>query len=214
VLRKLKNGPQRTAEYKAALKRSHKALEWSRYYEDARVLARMLTEWTTALDTQHHRFVVTSGGGPGIMEAASKGAQMGRGKSVGLNIELPSEQYPNKYLDIVLSLRYFFIRKLLFIKYASAFVIFPGGFGTIDELFEALTLMQTGKIESFPIILFGEEYWRGLIDWMKKTLVPFNTTAREDFALFYLVDEPIEVCKLLREYNGAFGGSIPPGECE
>lgn len=114
-------------------------------------------------------FSVITGGGPGIMEGANRGAKMGKSKSVGLNIQLPREQVPNKYQDITLDFRYFFIRKLMFIKYAFAFVIFPGGFDTMDELFEALTLVQTRRIDSFPVILFGSEYWKGLIDWMENT---------------------------------------------
>jgi len=165
--------------------------EDSYHYNQAVELSRMLSE---------AGFSIVTGGGPGIMEAANKGAQMGKGKSVGLNIELPSEQYPNKYLDIVLSLRYFFIRKLLFIKYAIAFVIFPGGFGTLDELFEAATLVQTGKIESFPIILYGSEYWMGLIDWMKNTLVPRGMITHKDFEIFHIVDDPVTVCRLLKDH--------------
>jgi uncharacterized protein (TIGR00730 family) len=158
---------------------------------------------------------VITGGGAGIMEAANKGAKMGnKGKSVGLNIEIPHEQRPNKYLDVNLSFRYFFVRKLMFIKYAMAFVIFPGGFGTMDELFEALTLVQTGKIQSFPIILFGSDYWKGLIEWMKQTLVSEGTIGREDFALFNIVDTPEEVCELLKEHYRVFGGPVPIGECK
>jgi uncharacterized protein (TIGR00730 family) len=128
---------------------------------------------------------------------------------VGLNIEIPAEQEPNKYHDISLSFRYFFIRKLMFIKYAIAFIIFPGGFGTMDELFEALTLSQTKRIKSFPIILYGSEYWKGLIDWMKNTLVKNGTIAREDFALFSLVDTPEEVRFLINEHYRVFGGLRP-----
>lgn len=145
-------------------------------------------------------FSVITGGGPGIMEGANRGAKMGKSKSVGLNIQLPHEQVPNKYQDITLDFRYFFIRKLMFIKYAIAFVIFPGGFGTMDELFEALTLVQTRRIDSFPVILFGSEYWKGLIDWMENTLVPQGTISSEDFTLFQVVDEPEKVYELLKKY--------------
>jgi len=120
----------------------------------------------------------------------------------------------NLYQDISLNFRYFFVRKLMFIKYALAFVIFPGGFGTMDELFEALTLVQTKKIESFPIILFGKDYWSGLIDWMKKTLVPNETISKEDFALFQIVNTPKEVCELLKEHYRVFGGPLEIGECK
>lgn len=179
--------------------------EDSYYYQQAIKVSKMLSS---------AGFSVITGGGPGIMEAANKGAKMGKSKSIGLNIEIPQEQYPNKYLDINLSFRYFFVRKLMFIKYAIAFVIFPGGFGTMDELFEALTLVQTSKIESFPIILFGKEYWQGLIDWMKNTLVPKGTISREDFAFFQIVDTPKEVCELLKEHYRVFGGPVPIGECK
>jgi uncharacterized protein (TIGR00730 family) len=185
---------------------SSRLREDSYYYHQAIKVGKMLSEVG---------FSVITGGGPGIMEAANKGAKMGsRGKSVGLNIEIPQEQYPNKYLDLSISFRYFFVRKLMFIKYAIAFVIFPGGFGTMDELFEALTLVQTHKIESFPIILFGREYWKGLIDWMKNTLVHQGTISREDFAFFQIVDTPEEVCKLLKEHYRVFGGPVQIGDCK
>jgi uncharacterized protein (TIGR00730 family) len=179
--------------------------EDSVYYHQAIKVGRMLAD---------AGFSVITGGGPGIMEAANKGAKLGKGKSVGLNIQLPHEQYPNKYQDITVNFRYFFVRKLMFIKYAMAFVIFPGGFGTMDELFESLTLVQTAKIESFPIILFGKEYWSGLLDWMKHTLVEEGTISREDFALFQIVDEAHEVCELLKQHYDTFGGPIPIGECK
>jgi uncharacterized protein (TIGR00730 family) len=180
--------------------------EDSYYYHQAIKVGKMLSE---------AGFSIITGGGPGIMEAANKGAKMGgNGKSIGLNIEIPQEQYPNEYLDISISFRYFFIRKLMFIKYATAFVIFPGGFGTMDELFESLTLVQTKKIEPFPIILFGREYWQGLLDWMGKTLVEEGTIGNEDFGFFNIVDEPSEVCELLKEHYKIFGGSIPLGECK
>lgn len=178
--------------------------EDSHYYKETVKVARMLS---------NAGFSIITGGGPGIMEAANKGAKGGKGKSIGLNIELPMEQYPNKYLDLNISFRYFFVRKLMFVKYAMAFLIFPGGFGTMDELFEALTLVQTRKIESFPIILYGSEYWNGLIDWMKNTLVNEGTISREDFAFFQMVDTPKEVCELLKEHYRVFGGPIPLGEC-
>jgi uncharacterized protein (TIGR00730 family) len=143
------------------------------------------------------------------MEGANKGAKKGKAHSVGLNIEIPAEQVPNKYQDISLSFRYFFIRKLMFIKYAIAFIIFPGGFGTMDEFFEALTLSQTKRIQAFPIILYGSEYWKGLIDWMKNTPVPNGTIAREDFSLFSLVDTPEEVRFLINEHYRVFGGLRP-----
>lgn len=184
---------------------SSRLQEDSYYYHQAIMVGKMLS---------NAGFSIITGGGPGIMEAANKGAKMGKSKSIGLNIQLPHEQMANKYQDITLNFRYFFVRKLMFIKYAIAFVIFPGGFGTMDELFEALTLVQTKKIESFPIILYGKEYWHGLIEWMKKTLVPNETLSREDFALFQIVDTPKEVCELLKEHYRVFGGPVPIGECK
>lgn len=174
----------------------------NKYYEDASTVAKMLAD---------DGFAVITGGGPGIMEGANKGAKKGKAHSVGLNIEIPAEQIPNKYQDISLFFRYFFIRKLMFVKYAMAFIIFPGGFGTMDELFESLTLVQTRRIQSFPVILYGKEYWKGLIDWMKDTLVPNSTIGREDFALFSLVDTPKEVRFLINEHCRAFCGIKPKG---
>src|SRR5512134_1564249 len=170
------------------------------YYDDAVDVAKMLAD---------DGFAIITGGGPGVMEGANKGAKKGKAHSVGLNIEIPSEQVPNQYQDISLSFRYFFIRKLMFIKYAIAYIIFPGGFGTMDELFEALTLAQTKRIKSFPIILYGSEYWKGLIDWMKNTLVPNGTIGREDFALFSIVDKPEEIRFLINEHFRVFGGMRP-----
>ncbi len=172
----------------------------NKYYDDAVMLAKMLAD---------DGFAIITGGGPGVMEGANKGAKKGKAHSVGLNIEIPSEQTPNKYQDISLSFRYFFIRKLMFIKYAIAYIIMPGGFGTMDELFEALTLAQTKRIQSFPIILYGGEYWKGLIDWMKGTLVANGTIGREDFALFSIVDRPEEVRFLINEHYRVFGGARP-----
>ncbi len=142
-------------------------------------------------------FAVISGGGPGVMEAANKGAQNANGISVGLNIELPMEQAPNNFQDIKVDFRYFFVRKLMFVKYAIGYVIFPGGYGTMDELFEALTLIQTKKIRGFPVVLVGREYWSGLIDWMKKTVLPMGNINPEDIALMHIVDDPDEVCEII-----------------
>ena len=159
-------------------------------------------------------FAIITGGGPGVMEGANRGAKEGKAPSIGLNIEIPLEQHPNKYQDITLSFRYFFIRKLMFIKYAMAYIIFPGGFGTMDELFEALTLAQTKKIQNFPIILYGSKYWKGLIDWMKNTLVPNGTVGREDFALFSIVDSPEEIRFLINEHYRVFGGVRPKNKAK
>lgn len=187
-------GPAVTIFGSARLSRGNK------YYDDAFALAKMLAD---------DGFAIITGGGPGIMEGANRGAKKGKAHSVGLNIEIPAEQTRNKYQDISLSFRYFFVRKLMFIKYAIAFIIFPGGFGTMDELLEALTLSQTKRIQSFPIILYGSEYWKGLIDWMKNTLVRNGTIAPEDFSLFSLVDTPEEVCFLINEHYRVFGGIRP-----
>jgi len=144
-------------------------------------------------------FAVISGGGPGIMEAANKGAQNANGTSVGLNIALPMEQTQNEFQDVRVEFRYFFVRKLMFVKYAVAYVIFPGGFGTLDELFEALTLIQTKKIRGFPVVLVGREYWSGLIDWMKQTVLAENSINKEDLDLMQIVDEPEEVCAIINK---------------
>ncbi len=144
-------------------------------------------------------FAIISGGGPGIMEAANKGARAANGVSVGLNIELPLEQMPNQFQDVRLEFRYFFVRKLMFVKYAVAYVIFPGGLGTLDELFEAITLIQTKKIRSFPLVLVGRDYWQGLIDWMKKTAVSMGNLDLEDIDLMHIVDEPEDVCAIIKK---------------
>ncbi len=139
-----------------------------------------------------HGFGVITGGGPGLMEAANKGAQQGGGTSVGLNIELPFEQEDNPYIDKdkLIDFDYFFVRKVMFIKYSQAFVVMPGGFGTLDELFEALTLIQTGKIKKFPIVLFGYDFWAGMMDWIKKTILDeYENISPEDLDLIKVVDD-------------------------
>src|SRR6266536_4040735 len=142
-------------------------------------------------------FGIITGGGPGIMEAANKGAQDGGNLSIGCNIELAFEQVPNQYLDISLDFRYFFVRKTMFVKYSSAFIIFPGGFGTMDELFEALTLIQTKKVSNFPVILYDSKYWKGLIDWIRNTMLTTEKIHPEDAALLLLSDDPQEICKIV-----------------
>lgn len=137
-------------------------------------------------------FGVITGGGPGVMEAANRGARAAGAPSVGCNIELPFEQGANRFVDLALDFRYFFVRKTMFVKYAQAFVIFPGGFGTLDELFEALTLIQTGKVRNFPVVLFGTDYWEGLVDWMKERLVAEQKISSEDLDLFFMTDSPAE----------------------
>jgi uncharacterized protein (TIGR00730 family) len=142
-------------------------------------------------------FGVITGGGPGIMEAGNKGAQDGENYSIGCNIELPFEQGPNPFLDISLDFRYFFVRKTMFVKYAEAFIIFPGGFGTMDELFEALTLIQTKKVSHFPVILYDSKYWKGLIDWIRDTMLATEKIHPEDAGLLLLSDDPQEICKIV-----------------
>jgi uncharacterized protein (TIGR00730 family) len=141
--------------------------------------------------------VIITGGGPGIMEAGNKGAQLAGGVSVGLNIELPFEQKMNPFIEIPINFRYFFVRKTMFVKYAQAFVIFPGGFGTLDELFEALTLIQTGKVRNFPVILFGSAYWEGLLNWLRETVLAEGKIAPADLDLLSLTDSPQEVYDII-----------------
>ena len=143
-------------------------------------------------------FSVITGGGPGIMEAGNKGAFEAGGQSAGLNITLPHEQEGNQYQTITLDFHYFYVRKVMFVKYASAFVCFPGGYGTLDEFFETITLIQTLKIEPFPIILYGSAYWNGLVDWMSKQLVPHFIDG-EDLAIFRVVDDPNEVLEIVKQ---------------
>ncbi|MCI3272906.1 TIGR00730 family Rossman fold protein [Streptomyces cylindrosporus] len=142
-------------------------------------------------------WAVITGGGPGAMEAANKGACEAKGISVGLGIELPFEQGLNPYVDIGLNFRYFFVRKMMFVKYAQGFVVLPGGLGTLDELFEALTLVQTQKVTRFPIVLFGSEYWGGLVDWLKNTLVAQGKAAEKDLLLFHVTDDVDEAVALV-----------------
>ena len=147
-------------------------------------------------------WAVITGGGPGAMEAANKGALEAKGLSVGLGIELPFEQGLNPYVDIGLNFRYFFVRKMMFVKYAQGFVVLPGGLGTLDELFEALTLVQTQKVTRFPIVLFGTDYWGGLIDWLKNTLVAQGKASPDDLLLFHVTDDVDEAVSLVSKEAG------------
>ncbi len=156
------------------------------------------TTVTTAKLLAESGFNVISGGGPGIMEAANKGAVEGGAKSVGLHIQLPNEQEANKYADIRLKYNYFFIRKVMFVKYAVAYIIMPGGFGTLDELFEAMTLIQTKRIKYFPIILMNSEYWKGLLDWIKNTMIKEKTISESDFDILNVVDTPEEAVGIIK----------------
>jgi uncharacterized protein (TIGR00730 family) len=161
------------------------------YYKKTVHLARRLAE---------KGFAVITGGGPGIMEAANRGAAEGGGKSVGMNIRLPFEQKPNVYSNINIDYKYFFIRKVMFVKYAMAYVILPGGFGTMDEFFEALTLIQTKRIKAFPVILMGSDYWSGLLEWMKSTMVGEGKILPEDLDLIHVVDDPDQVVKHIQKF--------------
>ena len=168
---------------------SARALPKSTEYKVTEKLASLLVE---------NGFNVISGGGPGVMEAANKGAAEAEGKSVGLHIHLPNEQQPNKYANVQLSFKYFFIRKVMFVKYAVAYVIMPGGFGALDELFEAITLIQTKRIKSFPVLLMDSGYWKGLVDWIKETLVKQKTVSEADLDIFRLVDTPEEAVAIIK----------------
>lgn len=162
------------------------------YYQKTVQLAELLAK---------NDFAIISGGGPGIMEAANKGAYIQKHLSIGLNISLPKEQSPNPYQDISLDFRYFFVRKVMFVKYSMGYVCMPGGFGTLDEFFEALTLRQTDKIYPLPIILFGTEFWQGLVDWMKSTLVEYKTISKEDLDLITITDDPEEVVQIMLRHR-------------
>jgi hypothetical protein len=158
-------------------------------YKTTQEVARLLVE---------NHFNVISGGGPGIMEAANRGAAEAGGKSVGLHIHLPNEQRPNKYANVRLDFKYFFIRKVMFVKYAVAYVIVPGGFGTLDELFEALTLIQTQRIKSFPVVLLDSSYWNGLVGWMKDIMLRARCISPSDLDIFSLVDTPEEAVGIIK----------------
>ena len=155
-------------------------------------------------------YAVMTGGGPGIMEAANRGCAEAGGVSVGCNIELPFEQRPNPYLTLGIDFRYFFVRKTMFVKYAEGFVVFPGGFGTLDELFESLTLVQTGKILHFPIVLFGSAYWAGLVDWLRERVLGEGKLSVQDFDIFRVCDDPEEAMDHVRDVLGRRVSSTEP----
>jgi len=160
-------------------------------YKKAEYLARRLAE---------NGFSVITGGGPGIMEAANKGAAEAGGQSIGMNIRLPYEQKPNPYAKTIIEYKYFFIRKVMFVKYAVAYVILPGGFGTMDEFFEALTLIQTKRIKGFPVILMGSEYWQGLMGWIKGTMLGNDKIEPCDLEIIHIIDDPDEVVKHIKKF--------------
>src|SRR5436189_1444239 len=162
---------------------SARTLDGDTYYRAAYETSRMLAE---------AGFAIITGGGPGIMAAANRGAKEGGGLSIGCNIELPFEQGTNEWVERSINFRYFFVRKTMFVKYSTAFIAFPGGYGTMDELFEALTLVQTGKVKQFPVVLFGRAYWRGLAEWLKERVAGEGKISPEDLNLFLLTDDPKE----------------------
>jgi uncharacterized protein (TIGR00730 family) len=181
------------------LRRARAALDMARYYEEARRLARMLTKWSLTIPANRRRFVVTTGGGPGIMEAANRGAREAGGKTIGLNIALPSEQMPNRYIspELNFEFHYFFMRKLWFAYLAKALIVFPGGFGTCDELFEILTLAQTDKLaKKILVVMYGSEYWSRVLNF--QAMVEAGTISPEDLRLFKVVDSPEEAFQFLR----------------
>src|SRR3989441_2210776 len=193
------------SQYQAELTKSRKAVEWARYYEDARELSRLLTAWSVTLPSENHRFVVTSGGGPGIMEAANRGAREAGGKTIGLNIRLPFEQGANPYITegLHFEFHYFFMRKFWFAYLAKALVIFPGGFGTCDELFEILTLGQTNKLsKKIEVILYGSDYWNEVLDF--KPMVDWGAIAEQDLDLLHRADTPADAFERLRDHLIAY----------
>ncbi|MCK8600538.1 TIGR00730 family Rossman fold protein [Desulfoferrobacter suflitae] len=170
---------------------SARVREGDENYEKTVIIARKLAQ---------SGFNIITGGGPGIMEAGNKGAGEGGAKSVGLNIRLPLEQESNQFADIIVDFKYFFVRKVMFVKYAQAYVGMPGGFGTMDEIFEALTLIQTRRTKPFPVVLVGSSYWNGIIEWIKDTLLARNYISPQDLDLFTLLDDPDEVVRTIKRY--------------
>ncbi|HWC32352.1 MAG TPA: TIGR00730 family Rossman fold protein [Actinomycetota bacterium] len=171
------------------------------YYVAAREVGRALAE---------AGFAVITGGGPGVMEAANRGCREAGGFSVGCTIELPVEQGANGYLDLQVHFQYFFVRKMMFVKYAEGFVVFPGGFGTLDELFESLTLIQTGKALDFPVVLYGSDYWRGLLDWLRDPMLEQGKIAPDDMSLLAVVDDPQAVVSFIEKVRAQRGSPTEP----
>ena len=188
-------------KFEIELRKSRKAVEWARYYEEARELARLLTVWSGTLQSENHRFVVTSGGGPGIMEAANRGAHEAGGKTIGLNIRLPFEQAANPYITegLQFEFHYFFMRKFWFAYLAKALVIFPGGFGTCDELFEILTLAQTDKLSrKIAVILYGRDFWDHVLSF--QPMAEWGAIAEQDLELLQYADTPSDAFEQLRDH--------------
>ncbi len=184
-LKNFKTMERKSSGYEAKLKRLEANLIMSKYYEDAVELSKRLTSWSISLPTDEHRFIICSGGGPGIMEAANKGAKLAKGKSLGLNISIPYEQFVNKYVDpeFAFEFHYFFMRKFWFVYLAKALIVFPGGFGTLDELMELLTLIQTGKVKKqMKVIVYDEKFWNKVINF--DALIEMGTISKGDLKLF------------------------------
>ena len=200
---------RKTKEWRAKLRDAKSDLEMSHYYEDARELSRRITEWSMTLGTNPRRFVVCSGGGPGIMEAANRGAHEAGGESIGLSIQLPHEQRPNSFItpELNFCFHYFFMRKLWFAQMAKALIVFPGGFGTMDELWEMLTLLQTGKLSSHHLILiYGRKYWDQVLNW--KAMVRWGTISQREYNLLEFADTVDEAFHRVRrdlQYPGRAG---------
>lgn len=175
--------------------------EDSPYYELARNLGEALSR---------EGYTVITGGGPGLMESANRGAFEAKGQSIGLNVELPMEQKANPYLTQGMSFRYFFVRKVMLVKYATGFILLPGGFGTLDEFFETLTLIQTGKIKPFPVVLLGREFWSGLVDWMQDQVLNRGLVGKDDLSLFHLTDDVDDAVAHINEYRSNNDSVTPP----
>ena len=193
--------PDADEHYLSELNKSRKAVEWARFYEDARELSRLLTAWSRSLQSENHRFVVASGGGPGIMEAANRGAREAGGKTIGLNIRLPFEQEANPYITegLHFEFHYFFMRKFWFAYLSKALVVFPGGFGTCDELFEILTLAQTDKLsKKIAVILYGSDYWNDVLNL--KPMTEWGAIAEQDLELLLYANTPAEAFEQLRKH--------------
>lgn len=178
---------------------SARVREGNPQYESAVEVARLLGE---------AGYAVITGGGPGIMEAGNRGAKKAQAPSIGLNIELPFEQGSNRFVEVPIDFHYFFVRKTMFVKYAQAFVIFPGGFGTMDELFESLTLIQTGKIQNFPVILFGSAYWQGLLTWLRQAMLAERKIGPQDLELLKITDSPAEVLQIIEQATRKQGAHL------
>lgn len=170
---------------------SARVREDNEWYKKAVVVGKLLAE---------KGYSVITGGGPGIMEAANKGATLANGNSIGINIELPHEQKPNPYIKTLISCRYFFTRKVMFVKYARGFIIFPGGFGTLDEFTETITLIQTQRTHRFPVVLMGSDHWKGFVDWIEKSVLGRDYIDREDLEIFSIMDEPEDAVRYIEEF--------------